>query len=72
MTIVSPHPHDIPFGHLINLNEFLIEFLLFLLLIVPGIDLRETEVLDLILAHEPVLHSTLDVVYLELLAPLRH
>ena len=72
MSIVSPHPHDIPFSHLVNLNEFLIQFLLLLLLIVPGVHLRESEVLDLILSHEPMLHSALDVVYLELLAPLRH
>jgi hypothetical protein len=72
MTIVTPHPHDIPLGHLVNLNEFLIEFLLLLLLVVPGVDLREPEVLDLVLAHEPVLHSALDVVDLELLTTLRH
>ena len=72
MNIISPHPHDIPFGHLIDLNEFLIEILLLLLLIIPGVDLSEPEVLDLILAHEPMLHSALDVVDLELLASLRH
>lgn len=72
MSIVSPHPHDIPFSHLVNLNEFLIQFLLLLLLIVPGVHLRESKVLDLILSHESMLHSALDVVYLELLAPLRH
>ena len=72
MTIVSSHPHDIPLGHLVNLNELLIEFLLLLLLVVPSVDLREPEVLDLVLAHEPVLHSALDVVDLELLTTLRH
>jgi hypothetical protein len=72
MNIISPHPHDIPLSHLIDLNEFLIEILLLLLLVVPCVDLSEPEVLDLVLAHEPVLHPALDVVDLELLAPLRH
>ena len=72
MLFISAHPHDIPLGHLVDLDELLVELLLLGLLVVPGVDLREPQVLDLVLAHEAVLHAALDVVYLELLTPLRH
>ena len=44
----------------------------YLFFIIPRVDLVKTEVLNLLLAHEIMLHSTLKVVDLEFLAPLRH
>lgn len=68
----ATHPHDISFGHLVDLSELSIQLLLLRLLVVPCVDLCEPQVLDLVLAHEPMLHPALDVVDLKLLAALRH
>ena len=38
----------------------------------PRIDLSEAQVLDLLLAHQVVLHATFQIADLELLATLRH
>ena len=41
-------------------------------LIFVGVDLVEAEVLNLFFAHKVVLHAALQIIYLELLAPLWH
>ena len=72
MRVLPAHPHYIPFGHLIDLDELLVELLLFDLLAVPRVHLGESQILNLLLAHQAMLHPALDVVDLELLTPLGH
>ena len=72
MRVLPPHPHYIPFGHLIDLDEFLVQLLLLDLLAVPRVHLGESQILNLLLPHQAMLHPALDVVNLELLATLRH
>ena len=72
VVVSASHAHDVSLGHLVNLNEFSIQLLLLLLLVVPCVDLGKTQVLDLVLSHEPMLHSTLNVVNLKFLTAFRH
>jgi hypothetical protein len=72
MLIISSHAHNVSLSHLVYLYQFPIQLLLFLLFIFPCVHLRIPQVFDLVLTHETILHSTLDVVDLELLAPLGH